>query len=72
MIGTALKLIAYTKAPKTTFTVRHPVKAVRLRKMTWDMRHAYAPRVAAAGAAALAIPLGVWHGSRHGRVKAEA
>lgn len=67
MIGTALKLIAYSKAPKTTFAVRHPVKAVRLKKMTWDMRHAYAPRVAAIGAAAVAIPIGLWLGGRTGR-----
>lgn len=67
MIGTALKLIAYSKAPKTTFTVRHPVKAVRLKKLGWDMKHAYAPRIAAIGAAALALPIGMWLGGRNGR-----
>ena len=67
MIGTALKLIAYSKAPRATFTLRHPVKAVRLKKMTWDMRHAYAPRIAALGAAALAVPIGLWIGGRNGR-----
>ena len=72
MIGTALKLIAYSKAPRTTFTVRHPVKAVRLKKMNWDMKHAYAPRVAALGAAALAIPIGLWLGGRNGRSASEA
>jgi hypothetical protein len=58
MIGTAVKTIAYQKAPKTTFVVLHPRQAVRLRKMRWDLRHAYAPRVAALGALALALPLG--------------
>lgn len=72
MIGTALKLIAYSKAPRTTFTMRHPVKAIRLKKMTWDMRHAYAPRIAAVGAAALAIPVGLWLGGRNGRQSAQA
>jgi hypothetical protein len=67
MIGSALKAIAYTKAPRTTFAVRHPVKAVRLKKMTWDMRHALAPRIAALGAAAIAVPIGLWLGGRNGR-----
>jgi hypothetical protein len=67
MVGTALKLVAYTKAPRTTFTVRHPVKAVRLKKMQWDMKHAYAPRLAAVGAALLVLPLGLWLGGRNGR-----
>ena len=67
MLATAFKLIAYSKAPRTTFTVRHPVKAVRLKKMQWDMRHAYAPRIAALGAAVLALPIGLWLGTRNGR-----
>jgi hypothetical protein len=71
MVGTVLKLFAYSKAPKTTFTVRHPVKAVRLKKMQWDMRHAYAPRIAALGAAVLALPVGLWLGSRNGHSDAE-
>jgi len=59
MIRTLLKIAAYSKAPRTTFTVLHPKKAVRLKKFTWDMRHAPAPRVSAVGAAALALPLGL-------------
>jgi hypothetical protein len=31
------------------------------------MKHAYAPRIAAVGAAALAIPIGMWLGGRNGR-----
>lgn len=58
MIGTIAKTFAYAKAPKTTFTVLHPKRAVKLRRLKYDFRHAYAPRVAAAGVAALAIPLG--------------
>jgi hypothetical protein len=64
MIGTLFKAIAYSKAPRTTFTMLHPARAVRLRKFQWDMRHAYAPRVAALGVAALALPLGLWLGRR--------
>ena len=57
MLKTIAKTIAYTKAPKKTFTVLHPKRAAKLRKMKHDLRHAYAPRVAAAGVAAVAIPL---------------
>ena len=64
MIGTLLKLFAYSKAPRTTFTMLHPTKAVLFRKFQWDMRHAYAPRVTALGAAALALPVGLWLGRR--------
>jgi hypothetical protein len=58
MLGSLLELMAYSKAPRATFALRHPVKAIRLKKMGFDMRHAYAPRVAAVGVAALALPLG--------------
>lgn len=58
MIRSIAKTMAYTKAPKTTFAVLHPRKAVRLQKMKYDLRHAYAPRVTAVGAAALALSLG--------------
>lgn len=58
MIVTMAKALAYTKAPKTTFSTLHPVRAARLKKMDWDLRHAYAPRVAAVGAALIALPLG--------------
>lgn len=58
MIGTIAKTVAYTKAPRTTFTLLHPKRAVKLRRLKYDIRHAYAPRIVAAGVAALAIPLG--------------
>lgn len=66
MIGTLFKAIAYSKAPRATFTMFHPGKAVRFRKFQWDMRHAYAPRVTALGAAALALPIGLWLGRKTG------
>jgi hypothetical protein len=66
MIRTIAKAIAYSKAPRTTFAVLHPGKAVRYRKFKWDMRHAYAPRVTALGAAALALPIGLWLGRHRG------
>lgn len=64
MIGTIFKAIAYSKAPRATFTMLHPGKAVRFRKFQWDMKNAYAPRVSALGAAAVALPLGLWLGRK--------
>lgn len=59
MVGKLFKAYAYSKAPRTTFAAAHPVKRVRLAKFRWDMKHAWAPRVAAVGAAALVLPLGM-------------
>lgn len=67
MIRTLLRAIAYSKAPRTTFAVMHPGKAVRFRKFQWDMKNAYAPRVTALGAAALALPVGLWLGRKRGQ-----
>ena len=64
MIRTIAKTIAYTKAPKKTFAILHPKRAAKLRRLKGDLRHAYAPRLAAAGAVALAIPLGFLLGRR--------
>lgn len=58
MLKTLIKAVAYSKAPKTTFAVMHPKKAVRLKKAKFDMRYALAPRIAAVGAAAVALPVG--------------
>lgn len=72
MIRSIAKSVAYSKAPKTTFTVLHPKKAVRLRKMRYDLRHAYAPRLTALGAAILALPLGYAMGRRGNAAATEA
>lgn len=69
MISSIAKTVAYSKAPRTTFTVLHPKRAVRLRKMKYDLRHAYAPRLAAIGAMALALPLGYMIGRNGNREK---
>jgi hypothetical protein len=59
MIGTIARMYMYTKAPKATFGIMHPVRSARLVKTKWDLRHAYAPRIAAVGAAAVALPVGL-------------
>ena len=70
MLGTLLKGYAYTRNPKLTFTTLHPVKALQLRKMEYDLEHAYAPRLTAIAAAAVALPLGVWLGRQWERTAA--
>jgi hypothetical protein len=64
MIGSIARMYAYSKAPRTTFALRHPWTAFRLGKAKWDLKHAVAPRIAAIGAVAVALPIGLWLGSR--------
>jgi hypothetical protein len=66
MIGKLFKLVAYTQAPKTTFTLRHPVAAAQLVKTPFDLRTAYAPRITAAVTALLVAPLAYRVGKRVG------
>jgi hypothetical protein len=64
MIRSLAQMVAYSKAPRTTFAVLHPKDALKLRKLRKDMMRSPAPRIAAIGAAALALPLGLWIGRR--------
>ncbi len=59
MIGTLLKGIAYSRAPKATVRILHPKEAAQLKVLPYDLRYGYAPRVAAVVAAAVALPLGI-------------
>lgn len=59
MIRAMAKMFAYSRAPRTTFALMHPRQSARLAKTRWDLRHAYAPRLTALGAAALALPVGI-------------
>jgi hypothetical protein len=71
MIGTVAKTYAYAKAPRTTFTVLHPRTALKLRRLRHDIRHSYAPRVAALGVLAVALPLGFALGRMTGNGRAQ-
>jgi hypothetical protein len=64
MIRSIAKMVAYSKAPRTTFAVMHPKKALRLKAMQKEIRYSPVPRIAAIGAAALALPLGIALGRR--------
>jgi hypothetical protein len=59
MIRSLAKMFAYSKAPRTTFSVLHPVKALKFKAMKKEVRYSPVPRMAAAGAAVLALPIGV-------------
>ena len=67
MMRSIAKTVAYSKAPRTTFTVLHPKQAVKLRKLKYDLKHAYAPRVAAVGVGAVALSLGLLLGRGRAR-----
>jgi hypothetical protein len=58
MIGKIIKFYAYARAPRLTFTVSHPKHAARLAKTSWDLKHAWAPRVTGIAALAMALPFG--------------
>jgi len=58
MLRTIMKAMAYTRMPRATFILSHPRAATRMMKTRWDMKHALAPRIAAAGAAMIALPIG--------------
>lgn len=66
MLQAVMYLKSYAKAPGAMFTMRHPVKAIRMMRARRAMRHAFAPRRVAMGlgAAALAVPFGLWVGRR--------
>jgi hypothetical protein len=58
MIGKMLKMYAYTKAPKATFALRHPRTTAQLAHARYDLKHSWATRATAVGAALIALPLG--------------
>lgn len=66
MIRTLLKLLAYSQAPRVTFSVRHPVTAVQLVKTPFDLRTAYAPRLTAVATALVVAPIAYRLGKRAG------
>lgn len=62
MVGKALEVFAYAKAPRATFALKHPKQALRIQTTRWAMRNTAAPKIAAAGAAILALPVGLMLG----------
>jgi len=70
MLGRIAKIVGYTKAPKATYMLRHPVKgALALRASRQGVNRA---ALTGAGAAVLALPLGWWLMKRRGSQDATA
>jgi hypothetical protein len=59
MIRALITGLAYAVVPKATFAALHPRTALELKKLPFDLRYAYAPRLTALAAAAITLPLGV-------------
>lgn len=67
MIGSLLKLFAYSQKPKSTFAALHPVRAAQVVKTPFDLRTAYAPRITAMATALIVAPLAYRLGKRVGQ-----
>lgn len=61
MLGEIATMTGYVKAPRTTYVVRHPMKAMRMARVRRDVTPA---RIAMGVGALAAIPLGIWLGRR--------
>ena len=63
MLGEIATMAGYVKAPRTTYVVRHPVKAMRMARVRRGMADVLTPTRLAVGIGVLAaIPLGIWIG----------
>jgi hypothetical protein len=62
MVGSLIKMFAYSRAPRATFALAHPKDTLRLMRFRRELRGSPVPRAAALGAAALALPLGMMLG----------
>ncbi len=65
MLGEIATMAGYVKAPRTTYVVRHPVKAMRMARVRRDIGDMVTPTRLALGIGVIAaIPLGIWIGRR--------
>jgi hypothetical protein len=60
MIGKLANLIAYKKAPKATFVLKHPVKGTKALLAAKGAKVLFTGRTGLALGALAAVPLGVW------------
>ncbi|HEX7051635.1 MAG TPA: hypothetical protein VF188_15630 [Longimicrobiales bacterium] len=66
MIGAIATLVGYTRKPKATFFLKHPVKAIRIKKFQHDVKDTITSQrfILGISAAAVALPLGFWLGRK--------
>lgn len=65
MLGELATMTGYVKAPRTTYVVKHPLKAMHMARVRRDIGDSFTPtRIGVGLAALIAIPLGIWLGRR--------
>ncbi len=66
MLGDMATMTGYVKAPKTTFVVKHPIRAMKMARVRRDLEDALTPGRIALGLGVLAaIPAGIWLARRY-------
>ncbi len=66
MLGEIATVAGYVKAPKTTYVVKHPIRAMKMARVRRDLGDAFTPgRVALGLGLLVAIPAGIWLGRRY-------
>ena len=66
MLGDIATVAGYVKAPRTTYVVKHPIRAMRMARVRRDIGQALTPGRVALGLGVLAaIPAGIWLGRRY-------
>ncbi len=65
MLGDIATVAGYVKAPKTTYVVKHPIRAMKMARVRRDLEDALTPGRIALGLGVLAaIPAGIWFARR--------
>ncbi len=66
MLGDIGTMAGYVKAPKTTYVVKHPIRAMKMARVRRDLEDAVTPaRIALVLGALVAIPAGIWFARRY-------
>lgn len=64
MIGRIATLVGYSKAPKATFVLKHPVKGTKMFLAARGVKGLVTGRTGLVLGAMAALPLGMWAASR--------
>ena len=60
MLGRIATLVGYTRAPKATFLIRHPVKGTKALVAAKGLKGLVTTRAGATLGAMIALPVGIW------------
>lgn len=66
MIGRIATLVGYSKAPKATFVLKHPIKGTKMFLAARGAKGLVTGRTGLVLGAMAALPLGMWAASRMG------